>query len=362
MSFLKNLFSKKDEPINSYADFWKWFQKNEKTFFKVLKERGDVEGDFFDELRPRLQELRDGYFFTAGMVDKNTAELKFTVEGVIKHIVFAEELVAAAPAIEGWRFTALKPELNMNDLILTMGECDFNDKNISFYSTEYPEYPDEIDITIVHHDLTKENKDTIVKGTYIFLDNYLGELNFATTIDNLKIIGKAEAEKELVPVEKLNDFLIWREKEFIEKYDGLRYDTENDNYSGLKAELKNGMPLIAVVNTDILQWDSKASHPWILNIEIKYDGENNHGMPDPETYQSLEDIENRITSELKDFEGYLNIARQTADGVREIYFACKDFRKPSKVMDQIRNETNQNISFEIYKDKYWQTFKRFNVS
>jgi hypothetical protein len=250
----------------------------------------------------------------------------------------------------------------LNDLILTMGECDFNDKNISFYSTEYLEYPDEIDITIVHHDLTKENKDTIVKGTYIFLDNYLGELNFATTIDNLKIIGKAEAEKELVPVEKLNDFLIWREKEFIEKYDGLRYDTENDNYSGLKAELKNGMPLIAVVNTDILQWDSKASHPWILNIEIKYDGENNHGMPDPETYQSLEDIENRITSELKDFEGYLNIARQTADGVREIYFACKDFRKPSKVMDQIRNETNQNISFEIYKDKYWQTFKRFNVS
>ena len=42
----------------------------------------------------------------------------------------------------------------------------------------------------------------------------------------------------------------------------------------------------------------------------------------------------KIVEELKDFEGYLNIGRQTADSVREIYFACKEFRKPSKVFAQ----------------------------
>jgi hypothetical protein len=34
------------------------------------------------------------------------------------------------------------------------------------------EYPDEIDITIVHKDFNEENKTTITSGTFIFLDNY----------------------------------------------------------------------------------------------------------------------------------------------------------------------------------------------
>ena len=67
--------------------------------------------------------------------------------------------------------------------------------------------------------------------------------------------------------------------------------------------------------------------------------------------------------ELKDVDGYLNIGRQTANGEREIYFACKDFRKPSKIFFKI--QTNYSNSFEIdydiYKDKYWQSFNRFNT-
>jgi hypothetical protein len=55
-----------------------------------------------------------------------------------------------------------------------------------------------------------------------------------TTIDNLKIISKEEAQKELIPVEKLKAYLTWRQKEFIEKYEGVRRNTENDNYSILK--------------------------------------------------------------------------------------------------------------------------------
>ena len=46
MSFLKNIFGKKDEPINNYADFWTWFQKNEKAFFNVVKSRQNIEKYF----------------------------------------------------------------------------------------------------------------------------------------------------------------------------------------------------------------------------------------------------------------------------------------------------------------------------
>lgn len=360
MSFLKSIFSKKDEPVKSYDDFWNWFQRNEKSFYKVVKEKGNIEKDFFDNLSQKLNELRESFFYLAGMYDDNTAELVLTAEGRIKNIVFVEELVAAAPSINGWKFTALKPALDVHDVNIEMAGYKFNSENLSFYSAEFSEYPDEIDIIIVHPNFTEENQNTITNGVYIFLDNYLGELNFVTTIDNLTVIGKGKTEKDLIPIGKLKEFLIWREKEFIEKYDGVRYDTENDGFSRLEAEQENGKLLKAVINRELLEWDSKASHPWVLNIEIKYDGENN-GMPNAATYELLDEIEDKLIEELRDFDGYLNIGRQTANNVREIYFACKEFRNCSKVMQNMQVDYMDRIyiSYDIFKDKYWRSFNRF---
>ena len=78
----------------------------------------------------------------------------------------------------------------------------------------------------------------------------------------------------LMSVAAWNSVKNWVRGVFVEKYNGFRHNTENDSYSGLDATLKNGLPLVAVINTDLLNWDSKASHPWIAIMEIKYDGKN----------------------------------------------------------------------------------------
>ncbi|GAA3579508.1 DUF695 domain-containing protein [Snuella lapsa] len=361
MTFLKALFGKKEKSIESYTDFWDWFQENEKKFYSVLKRQGNIKGVFFDKLSPKLNELKDGFWYLAGMYDENISELVITPDGVIKNIVFVEELVQAAPKIPNWKFTALKPAIDIENVRIDMAGYTFDSKNLSFYSIDHKDCPDEIDIVIAHSDFNERDESTIVNGTYIFLDNYLGELNSITTIDNLKVISKNRAEKELIPISKLQDFLVWREKEFIEKYKGLRHNTDDDNYSSLEATLENGLPLLAIVNSDMLNWDSKASHPWIAVVEVKYDGKNNNGLPSEKEYRLLNEIEDKIMSELKDFDGYINIGRQTADSLREIYFACIDFRKPSKVLYNIKNEYKSiiGIDFDIYKDKYWQSFNRF---
>jgi hypothetical protein len=361
MNFLKGIFSKKDKSIETYNDFWNWFQNNAKTFYSLVKQHKNIEKDFFDPLSSKLNQLKDGFFFLTGMFDDSTAELVLTPDGNIKNIVFVEELVKSAPIIDGWRFTALKPALGIENSNIEMAGYRFNKENLSFYSNDNYEYPDEIDITIVHNDFNEKDKANLISGTYIFLDNYLGELNSVTSIDSLKIIGKEEANKELIPIEKLNDFLIWRQKEFIEKYEGVLQNTENANFSILEANLKNGNKLIATINADILNWDKKASHPWIASLEIKFGGSENNGMPDNDTYQALNTIDDEILKELKDSEGYLNIGRQTANGIRVVYYACKDFRKPSKVLYSITEKYNDKyeLSYDIYKDKYWRSFNRF---
>lgn len=364
MGFLKNILGLKDQPIRSYDDFWTWFLKNEKTFHKVISthNREKIEKDFFNKLAPKLDELKEGLWYLTGMYDTNTVELIIAADGVIKNIVFAEELVAAAPPVDGWKFTALKPALGIKYVSIEMRGYKFDGANLNFYPNEDSDHPDEIDITVVHDSLTEENRDAITNGIYIFLDNYLGELDFAVNVDSLTIASRDQAGKELIPIGKLKDYLNWRQKEFVEKYDDIRYNTTNDNHSILEAELESGKGLVAVINTDLLKWDNKVSHPWIVTVEIPYDGSNNNGMPDNKTYELLNEAEENILQELKDADGYLNIGRQTADGEREIYFACREFRKPSKVLhaNQAQYQGRLEISYEIRKDKYWQSFYRFD--
>ncbi|MCX8020477.1 MAG: DUF695 domain-containing protein [Chitinophagaceae bacterium] len=361
MGLIEKIFGKKKDKIQSYEDFWNWFSANHKTFYKVVKTGKNIEVDFFNKLSPKLEKLKDGIFCLTGMYDNNTAELIFTPDGVLKNIVFVEELVSSAPKIPNWRFTALKPALDIKNLVVKMGDYTFDRNNLSFYAIEHNNYPDVIDIVVAYSHYKENDKSTIISGTYIFLDNYLGELNFITTVDNLTVISKDQAEKELIPIEKLKDYLIWRQKEFLEKYNGVRYNTENDSYSIIETTLSNGLPLVAIINSTLLDWDSKASHPWILQVEIKFDGSKNNGMPDNNTYEQLNNLENEIMAELKDFEGYLNVGRQTTNGERIVYFACKDFRKPSKLLYNLtrKHSDKLDLSYDLYKDKYWQSFEKF---
>lgn len=139
MSFFKKLFGGKKEKIelsrsNVYAEFWQWFQQNQKDFHRIIDEmnRETIEGEFFDKLSLELEKVHKGIFFLTGMVDTETAELILTPDGIVPNIVFVEELVAVAPEIEGWRFTALKPETDINNVSICMHDQEFSKESLSF--------------------------------------------------------------------------------------------------------------------------------------------------------------------------------------------------------------------------------------
>lgn len=361
MSFFDNILEKKDSSTGSYNNFWNWFLENEKEFFEIVQNGQNISKGFFEKLGPKLEEVHPEIYFLAGMINNQIAELVLTPDGVIRNIYVIEELVNAAPKIEGWKFTALKPIIDIENIGIRFENLELNADNLKFYPNLNENYPDEIDITIVYDHYEEDRKEFITNGVYIFIDNYLGELHSATLIDNMQVVGNNGVSLELIPIEKLKDYLIWREKEFVEKYEGIRHNTENDSYASFEAKKQDGGVLLAIINTGILDWDKKASHPWIVTVEILFDGSNSNGMPDKKAYQLLNEIEDEIMLDLKDIEGYLNIGRETSDGKREIYFACKEFRKPPKVLDTIIKKYSQilEISYEIYKDKYWQSFSHY---
>lgn len=362
MNFFKKIFNKKEQPIQTYDDFWAWFVKQEKEFFDIVKDQTEIQEKFFAKLSDKLDDLKSGISFMAGMPNDQTVELILTVDGAIHNFVFVEELIETAAKLGRWQFTTHKPSKSIEDIKIGMSDFEFSSETLHFYANDHAAYPDEIDITVLHPDFDVNNEAVITNGVYIFLDNALGELNFATTIDNLVVTNTKEATQPLVPIYKLANFLIWRQKEFVEKYDDTRYQTEEDRYTSFEAQTVEGLPVIATINTDLLQWENKASHPWIMIITIPYEGHEKNGMPtDESTLNLLNDIEDEIASQLDATEGYLYIGRETAENSRQVFFACKEFRQCSKIVHTTQKKYTAIAPFKyrIYKDKYWRTFNRF---
>lgn len=356
MGFLKKIFGGKEAPVvNSYADFWNWFKQYESSFFKIVKRHEKVDEDFLNKLTPLLLQLNDDFYCVTGMLDDDTAELIITTDGTVKEFVFAEEFIAAAPVLKGWKFTALKPSCDIESMGIKMSGFDFDENNIQFYSNDHEHYPDEIDITLVHKDYDETNKETITSGCLIYLDNMLGEYNTAIMLDTVQVEGPSGGGNELIPIEKLPGYLKWRQKEFVEKYEGLRYGTEQDSYTTMEAEDEEGLPVFAIINQDLINWDAKASHPWMMVIEIKFYGDENEGLPDAGINDIMNDFEDALLHQLPDADGYLNIGRETYNSTRTIYLACKEFRRSSKtaaaLIKQYRKQLE--ISYDIFKDKYW---------
>ncbi|WPV66008.1 DUF695 domain-containing protein [Chitinophaga sp. LS1] len=349
-------FLKQPSP-NAY--FWSWFKKHEREFFKVLQEKEDIQGQFINPLANRLAKVRDGYFFLAGM-NKGTAELIFTADGKIKNIPFVEDLVASAPAIPGWTFIASKPASLTETQSIGMGGFSFDFNSLFFYANEDPAYPDKISITVVHDQYTPEDREQIFMGIYIFLDNYLGELKSVTVIDSVEVAGKDDTEKELIPIHKLKAYIDWREKEFVEKYDGVIYDKAKDNYTLLSGEDNNGMPMLLVINTGAMQYAHPSSYPWILEFIMKYNGSD--GLPDNETLTFMDEIEEEVRALIPDND-FLDIGRETAGNSRSIYFVSREFRAMARAADAISNkyENKMEIEWDVYKDKYWQSLDVFRL-
>lgn len=365
MSLLKKLFgSKKEIKILDYQSFWNWFLKNEKAYYSSVKKGQDVDSHFLSHLMPKLQQLNPQFYCLTGMINDDVAELVITPEGDIKTIVFVEDLIAAAPALPNWKFTALKPATGLSGTVINMDGFEFGEDNLSFVSTRQEEYPDEIEITLIHNNYTEEAKTTIANGSLIYLDNGLGEMDTVTLIDSIKVTGPSSEFPETIPIVKLKDYLIWREKEFIEKYKSTAYDSSNDRFAVLEARDENGHLVLATINQDILAWDGKASHPWMMIIEIKFDGSANNGMPDDTTYQLMNEFEDQLSEKLKDADGYLNLGREIHSGIRTIYFACKEFRQASRTTSLLIHQylESLDISYDIVKDKYWMSMNRFRQS
>lgn len=360
MGVFDKLFGKNVKESNvveleaQYEQFWSWFKQNEAGFRKIVETQNRVVEDFLDVISPRLKEINPDFNMLTGIGKDDVAELIITPDGRVRALPFIEDFIAAAPAIEGWRFVSCKP--STKGIGLNMGDFVLNEDTISFIPIHTEGYPDYIHLRFIIKDCTPENESELGNALFIFLDNYLGEIETMTMIDYLEVRGEEGIEGELVPMSKLSDYLRYRETEFVEKYDAIKHNSVNDNYTILEGNA-NDMPLIVVVNSSFLNWDQKMSYPWVVKMSIQYKG-NDNGMPSKSDVALMDEIEDLIAES----NCVISVARETGSHERTLFFATKDYKNSSReVMKTISLFTDKfNIDYAIYRDKYWMGLEMYN--
>ena len=259
--------------------------------------------------------------------------------------------------MKDWKVTAHKPPMGWDSMKINMYGHEFSSDNMKFYPRQDPNYPDEIKLTLTHPEYNEEEKERFQTGGTVFLENALGEVNTATLIDSYQVRGLPEDDVELIPLTKMEEYLRWREKEFIEKYEKLDAKKPEESYNVLESQDEAGKPVFATINSGYKNWEFRAAFPWCLQIDIDYKG-NENGMPDKAQSQSLQEIEDQLLELLAPAD-IIFIGHQTHNHRRTIYAYCSDYNVVSRQIHQYIEASKWvfDIAFFIKKDKYWRNME-----
>ena len=367
MGFLQKLMGKHqaivlDKVVHDKDTFWAWFQTQAAAFHHAVITQEKIDTDFFDPLSASLDRMHEGIYFLAGEAEAGVAELILTADGVYRNFAFIEDLVAAAPKLPAWRFVALKPACAIDGFGINMSGLVYSDDTLHFYVREDAKCPQVVDVVMVHSDATA-TEEQLTSGVYVYLDNLLGEWVAVTQIDQMQIINQQQlpANQALQPMAELAPYLHGRHEAWQKAYGGVYYNSDQDEFASFEGEADNGQLIVGIIDSTLLAWPHKPSHPWMLTLRIAYDGSGLNGMPSKQIYQRMEAFEDALMAELPEHEGYLNVGRETGDDIRYIYFACKQFVQATRVLERLMPQFSQemDISYDVFQDKYWQSLQRF---
>jgi len=195
-------------------DFWNWFKANNAKFLGLNAPDLTDEGKekLLDEFLEHLHEYCDVLYFEIGGKHGGEQELIVTAEGDAEYFDKVDELIAAAPVINNWIFTAF---MQPGELPHTSVYEDVQLKPLEIYflPLDSKNQPKSIGLRIClpNYELVKESN-WLKAAVYKVLDHVLGEKVFALDIDyiEIKALPDNPEEKGMMELTDLPRFIKWK--------------------------------------------------------------------------------------------------------------------------------------------------------
>jgi hypothetical protein len=104
------------------------------------------------------------------------------------------------------------------------------------------------------------------------------------------------------------------------------------------------MPLIASINMPLLNWDAKPSFPWVLRLELQYNGQQNDGLPNESDFEILNELEDTLLDNLLDSGMCLYAGRQVGSICVSFILLVKTSENLPKKFTNSRPKLNKTLN------------------
>jgi hypothetical protein len=135
-------------------------------------------------------------------------------------------------------------------------------------------------------------------------------------------------------------------------------DSTNATYSGFQFEV-NGYPALAVINSDLKNFESRFQYKYSVFIEIIPDVFNEMGHPEGAEYDELNKIEKEIIKYLEGETKTLHVGHTTVYRKREIIFYTQEPDLVRSFLEYFLPETGKETFLEIEEDPEWDDVSGF---
>lgn len=187
-------------------DFWQWFLKRQERI-EAFKEGSD---QVIDELLSQLHKYNKHLFLELS-VNSEIKELVITAEGDTEQFESVRNLIAKAPSLKNWKFTAFKPALGFGFVNKYMG-VEYDPSKLWFLPLEKTSDPSAIGIKIGIPNFDEKTHIHSRAALWIILDTGLGELVAAQDIQFMETGAlPSDPEKEgYIELIELPKYLEWK--------------------------------------------------------------------------------------------------------------------------------------------------------
>lgn len=196
--------------MDTISCFWDRFKENNQSYLFLDLIEEDLKEDLLNDLLESLHKYCDKLFFEIGGHPDEDRELIITAEGNKDYFDKAEELIHAAPSIEGWIFIALIPP-RCEHFKGRWDDLELDTEDIRFLPLSNKKNSDlGIRLLLGNYDSIKDNE-VLMPLLYKMLDTIVGERSFALDIHYVDTgsFPDNEEEDELLPIIDLPKYIVW---------------------------------------------------------------------------------------------------------------------------------------------------------
>ena len=133
-----------------------------------------------------------------------------------------------------------------------------------------------------------------------------------------------------------------------------------ENFSIFKLTIDESLAF-ATINTGYNGYPNKSFYPWYAEVVMEIHDKNDNGHPTNEEAKILNDLEDQITSYLKQTQTLHSIGRVTRNGERDIIFYMDKPKLVGNTAKEFFDSINaiRPINMKLKKDKKWSNVRAF---